>query len=169
MSRPAAQIVVVVMLLVAATGGTIALSYVGREEQPPCHACEQAAGKLSQTSVCEIVNNPQKLVGKVVRVDATFRNDAGQLFMEDGGCTMHVGFSKERLGCGGTWRKLQITSGVNTWYDGSASVRVSGSIATIPERNYYAGEDAFTISCIETVRNNPRFIQRLRFVIGGLF
>jgi hypothetical protein len=170
MSRPVRRIIVfVILLLVVATGGTIALSRVGREEQPPCRACEQLTGQLPETSVCEMVNNPLKLAGKVVRVQATFRNDAGQLFMEDSGCTMHVGFNKDRQACAGTWRKLQITSGVNTWYDGSASIRVRGSISTIPKGNYYAGEEGFTISCLETVRNNPLFIQRLRFAIGRLF
>lgn len=170
MSRRATHVVLVVILLVVvAAGGTIALSYVGREEQPPCQACEQTVDQVSQTSVCGIINHPQEFAGKVVRVDARFRNHAGQLLMEDRGCTMHVGFSKERRACAGTWRKLQITSGVNTWYDGSATVRVSGFISTIHEGNYYAGENGFTISCLESVRSQPRFSQRLRFVIGRLF
>jgi hypothetical protein len=104
-----------------------------------------------------------------VRVAAKFRNDAGQLFLEDRGCTLHAGFPKERPSCTGTWRKLQVTCGVNTWYDGSASVRVTGIISTIPEGNYYAGEEGFTVSCLEGVLTEPGFSQRIRFAAGQLF
>src|SRR6185369_13722678 len=52
--------------------------------------------------------------------------------------------------------------------NGSASARLVGHVAAIPNGNYYAGEKGFVISCLETVQTNPTFSQRIRFVLGRL-
>ncbi len=133
-------IVVVASLLTIVAGfAAVALSRVGVEEHPPCRACLKPRSELCQVSVCELVGNRQMLMGKPVRVAARFRNDAAQLFLVDGGCSVIVGFAQERQACRGAWRKLQVVCGVDTWYDGSGSVRVMGSLSTIPDGNYYVG------------------------------
>jgi hypothetical protein len=157
------------LILIVAATLTFALSYIGSEEQPPCPACKQAEDELPRASVCDITQGLDRFADKLVRIEGRFRNDAGQLSIEANGCTMHVGFDRERHACGGAWRKLQITCGVDTWYDGSTSARIVGLVATIPAGNYYAGERGFVVSCLETVQTNPTFSQRIRFVLARLF
>jgi hypothetical protein len=82
---------------------------------------------------------------------------------------MHAGFAKETQACKGVWRKLQVTCGVNTWYDGNVQVRVMGSMSTLPTGNYYAGEEGFAISCLEEVAAEPGFGRRIKFALGRLF
>jgi hypothetical protein len=169
MSRPTRIAVLAVLPFVVAVIGVVGLSRIGAEEQPPCRACVQPSSGLPQVSVCELANDAPKFAGTLVRVDVEFQNDAGQLFLKDGSCTMHAGFAREEQACKGAWQKLRVTCGVNTWYDGSASVRVVGSLSTIPEGNYYAGEEGFTVQCLEIVRTEPTFGQRIQFAIGRLF
>lgn len=142
---------------------------IGEQEQPPCHACTQASGEVPQVLVCELSNNRQKYAGKLVRVVAEFSHDSGQLFLRDGACSMHTGFAKEKQACTGAWRRLQILCGVDGWYDSSAPVRLLGSISKIPDGNYYAREEGFTISCLEQVRTEPDFTERMRFARARLF
>jgi hypothetical protein len=161
--------VMALILFVVAAAVVIDSLRIGEQEQPPCHACTQTTNDVSPVTVCELSNNLQKYVGKPIRITAEFQNDAGQLFLKEGGCTIHAGFAKERQACTGAWRKMQVASGFETWYDGSASVRVVGFISTIPGGNYYAGEEGFTVSCLEDVRTEPVFSQRIRFSMGRLF
>ena len=161
--------VMALVLFVVAAAVVIDSLRVVEQEQPPCYACAQTLNAVSAVTVCELSNNLQKYVGKRIRVNAEFQNDAGQLFLKESGCTIHAGFEKDRRACTGAWRKMQVASGFETWYDGSVSVSVVGFISTIPDGNYYAGEDGFTVSCLEEVRTEPTFSQRTRFAMGRLF
>ena len=154
--------VVVVALL------PFALSHVPAQEQPPCHACLSTAGEVAQVSVCDLANHCQQVGSKVVRVNGTFRNDASQLFLRDGDCSILVATTEPRLGCGGTWRKLQIVSGLGTWYDGEAAVTMTGSMSRIAEPNWFAGKDGFTILCLEQVHTNPKLREKINFSIDRL-
>jgi hypothetical protein len=153
------SIVVVVLLL----------SHVPSQEPPPCHACLSASGEVPQASVCDLVNHRQQVGSKVVRVNGTFRNDASQLYLRDGGCSVAVGITEPKLGCGGTWRKLQMVSGLGTWYDGDAAVTMTGSMSRIAEPNWFASEDGFTILCLEQVRTGPTLREKINFSIHRLF
>ena len=161
--------VMALVLFVVAAAVVIDSLRVGEQEQPPCSACAQTLNAVSAVTVCELSNNLQKYVGQRIRVNAEFQNDAGQLFLKESGCMIHAGFDKDRRAGTGTWRKMQVASGFETWYDGSASVSVVGFISTIPSGNYYAGEEGFTVSCLEEVRTEPTFSQRTRFAMGRLF
>jgi hypothetical protein len=169
MNRPTRWIALLAVFVVLTVIVTISLSYIGMEEQPPCHACTQTATEVPQVTVCELTNNLQKFAGKFVLVAAQFRHDSGQVFLIEDGCTMSTGFAKERLACIGAWRKLQMTSGVETDYDSIASVEVIGTVSMIPPGNFYAGREGFTISCLQRVRTEPLLSQRIRFAIWRLF
>ena len=65
--------------------------------------------------------------------------------------------------------QLQVTCGVDAWYDGSASVRLVGRVVTIPAGNYYAGENGLVAPCLETVQTAPTLSQRIRFALARLF
>lgn len=145
-----------------------ARSRVGPEEQPPCRACSQKTGELPLASVCDLVQNPQKYAEIPVRVDRRFRHDSGEVYVEDGGCSMHAGFASQWQACRGAWRKLQVSCGVGSWYDGSASVRATGSISMIPAGNYFQGEKGFTLVCLEEVREKLTFRHRMNFALKGL-
>jgi hypothetical protein len=168
-SRPTRITVLATVSVVVAVIGLGLLSSIGAEEQPPCSACIQPGSELPRVSVCDLANDVSKLAGKVVRVTSDFRNDAGQLFLQNGDCQVHAGFAAEWRACRGAWRKLQMMCGVDSWYDGSAPVSVTGSLSTIPQGNYYAGEEGFTISCLEMVQSEPGLGKRIRFVMGRLF
>ena len=153
MSRIAKLVIVVAMFpLVVAAAVVVDSLRIGDQEQPPCRACAQTSNDVPHVTVCELLNNRQKYTGKLVRVAAGFEHDSGQLFLRDGACTMHTGFAKERQSCTGAWRRLQVICGVDGWYDSTAPVSVLGSISKIPDGNYYAGEESFTIACVEQVR-----------------
>lgn len=170
MGRIAKVVVSMVLGLLVVAGAVVIDSLrVDEQEQPPCRACEQAIKDARPVTVCELSNNRQQYVGNPVRLTAEFENDVGQLFLKEGGCTIHAGFAKARQACTGAWRKMQVTSGFESWYDGSASVRIGEFFSRIPDGNYYAGEEGFTVSCLEEVRTEPAFGQRIRFAIGRLF
>ncbi len=160
--------ILVILLVVSAASAVIALSHIGSEEQPPCRACAQQQMALVQVSVCELSHSQQMLAGKSVRVSAEFVNDSGQLFLKDRDCVIEAGFAKESNACSGAWRKPQVASGVNTWYDGGGYVAVTGSISRIPGGNYYAGEEGFAIKCLEQTRTEPTFRKRIKFAVDRL-
>ena len=143
-------------------------SRIGEQEQPPCHACIQSGDNVPQVTVCELSKHPEHFSGKLVRIEADFQHDSGQFFLREKGCGLQAGFAKEKQSCDGAWRRLQITCGVDGWYDSSAPVTVLGSISKIPDWNYDAGQDGFTITCLERVRTEPNVGQRLRFAIARL-
>jgi len=159
--------------LIVAAGLTLESLRLGQREQPPCHECAEMSSEVQQVSVCELSGNHQQFAGRRVRVVGEFVHDSGELSLRGEGCILHTGFSGERRACGGAWRRLQVTCGVNGWFDGSAPVRVLGTISEIPSGNHFAGEEGFTISCLEEVQTEPSFSQRKRFAIGrwlnGLF
>jgi hypothetical protein len=170
MSRIARVVAVLASLpLVVAAAVVVDSLRVSEQEQPPCRACAQTSDDTPQVTVCELSSNRQKYTGKLVRVAAEFRHDSGQLFLQHGACILHTGFAKERRSCTGAWRRLQIMCGVDGWYDSTAPVSVLGSISKIPDGNYYAGEEGFTISCLEQVQTEPDFSQRIRFARARLF
>lgn len=168
-SRVMKSLGITALLLILAAGVAFSLCYIGPEEQPPCASCNQTRNGGPPTPICELMRNTNISADRPLLVEGRFRNDAGQLFIEGGGCTMHAGFSKGRQACSGAWKKLQVTCGVNTWYDCSAFVRLSGLLSNIPEGNYYVGEKGFVISCLEEVRSQPTFSQRIKFGLGRLF
>ena len=170
MSRITKLVAFVAMFpLVVAVAVVVDSLRIGEQEQPPCHACAQADNDVPQVTVCELSNNHEKYKGKLVRVAAEFEHDSGQLFLRDGACTMHTGFAKEKRSCSGSWRRLQVICGIDGWYDSTAPVTVLGAIDKIPDGNYYAGEEDFTISCLEQVRIEPDLSQRQRFARARLF
>jgi len=59
-----------------------ARTQIGREEHPPCSACSEPRSELPSVSVCDLPRNPERHVGMTVRVEARFRHDSGQLFLE---------------------------------------------------------------------------------------
>lgn len=158
---------VLAVIVVGSVAFTVA--YVGPEEQPPCHACKQVENEKRVTSICEMMQVPDQFAGQNVRVQGRLRNDAAQLSIEDSGCTMHLGFAKGWQTCAGAWKKLQITCGVNTWYDGEADVKLTGVLATIPEGNYYAGDKGLVVSCLEAVQTKPTLTDRIKYALGRLF
>lgn len=173
MSRMAKVVAVVATLpFVVAAAVVVDSLRIGKQEQPPCRACAQMRDDVPQVTVCELSSYKQKYTGKLVRVAAEFHHDSGQLFLRDGACILRTGFAKEKQSCAGAWRRLQIMCGVDGWYDSTAPVSVLGSISKIPDGNYYAGAEGFTISCLEQVRTEPDFSQRMRFaearLSGGL-
>lgn len=170
MSRIAKLVVAITIVpLVIAAAVVVDSLRIGEQEHPPCRACVQTSNDVPQVTVCELFNNRQKYKGKLVRVAANFEHDSGQLFLRDGSCTMRTGFAKERQSCAGAWRRLQVICGIDGRYDSAAPVSVLGSIGKIPEGNYYAGEEGFTISCLEQVTNEPDSSQRRRFARARLF
>ena len=152
-----------VMLLLA----IFARSIVGPEDHPPCRACSQI-GEMPLVSVCSLSQNPQKYAGIPVRINARFRNDARYLFVEDGSCGMAAGFASQWKACKGARRKLEVSCGVGTWYDGSATVLAVGSVSALPTGNFNEGEQGFTLICLEEVRVKLTFRQRMNFAFKGL-
>ena len=148
--------------------GVFARSLIGPEEHPPCRACSPQIGEMPLVSVCSLSQNPQKYAGIPVRINARFRNDAGYLFVEDGDCGMRAGFAPQWQACKGARRKLEVSCGVGTWYDGSATVLAVGSISALPTGNFNEGEQGFTLICLEEVRVKLTFRQRMNFAFKGL-
>ena len=170
MSRILKAVAVAATLLVVVAAAVVVDSVrLGEQEQPPCHACGKMSDDVPQVTVCELSSNRQKYAGKLVRVGAEFEHDSGQLLLKDGACILHTGFAKEKQSCAGAWRRLEVICGVDGWYDSTVPVRVMGSISKIPDGNYYAGEEGFTISCLEQVQTEPDFSQRIRFARARLF
>jgi hypothetical protein len=169
MSKSIRWISLAVLSLMVSSGLLVAaLSLLGAQEQPPCRACVQPTSELPRVSVCELASSRENLARKMVRVTARFQNDAGQLFLKDGICSVRTGFAPPTQACQGARRRLEVACGVDQWYDGSASVQVVGSIGTVPDDNYFKGEEGFTISCLEKVKTEPATSQRIRFAIGRL-
>jgi hypothetical protein len=138
---------------------------IGPEEHPPCSACSEAGAEFPLVAVCDLAQNPERYVGILVRVEARFRHDSGQLFLEDAGCNVHAGFAPQWRSCKGEWRKLQICTGIGSWYDGSAAIRTIGSLSVLPADNYFEGERGFAIMCLEQVGEKATFGQRWRFAL----
>jgi hypothetical protein len=136
-----------------------ALSYVDDEARPPCTISSNGIVEEQAHSVCELTD--RKLWDRPVQVSGTFYNDSSQLSLRGTGCSMIVGLADPQQCCKGAWRRLQLVSGVGTWYDGDAEVTVIGRVATIPAGNYYEGQGGFVISCIQQVRTNPSFRERI--------
>ena len=169
MSRIAKLVIVVAMFpLVVAAAVVVDSLRIGDQEQPSCRACAQTSNDVPHVTVCELSKNRQKYMGKLVHVAAESNHDSGQLTLRDGACSMPTGFTKDKQSCTGAWRRLQIICGVDGWYDSTAPVSVLGSISKIPDGNYYAGEESFTIACVEQVRIEPDFSQRMRFARARL-
>jgi hypothetical protein len=108
------------------------LSRVGPVEHPPCAACNLAEQHIDEVTVCDLKLRSQELAGKQVRVTGDFRNDSGYFFLESHGCSVHAGFAPNKPACHNAFRKLQIICGIDTWYEGSAPVRVVGALSNIP-------------------------------------
>ena len=138
---------------------------IGQEEHPPCSACAEPRAELPFVTVCDLTRNPERYAAVVVRVEARFRHDAGQLFLEDSGCNVYTGFASQWHSCTGEWRRLQICTGVGSWYDGSAAVRATGSLSILPTDNYFRGERGFALMCLEQVKGKATFSQRWRFAL----
>ena len=81
---------------------------------------------------------------------------------------MVVGLADPQQCCKGAWRRLQLVSGVRTWYDGNADVTVVGKMAIIPTGNYYEGNPGFVVSCIKQVRTKPTFRERINYSLHRL-
>jgi hypothetical protein len=143
-----------------------ARTQVGQEEHPPCSACSESQAKMPFVTVCELARNPERYAGTVVRVEANFVNDSGQLYLENSGCDILTGFASQWKSCRGTWRRLQVCTGFGSWYDGSAAVRVTGSFSILPADNYFQGEKGFALMCLEQVKGNLAFSRRWRFALG---
>jgi hypothetical protein len=143
------------------------LTRIPTVEQAPCSACPGASEAVPQVSVCEL--DGQGLGKQVVRVRGMFYNDAAQLFLRDGNCTVMVGLVKPIRACRGAWRKFQMVTGTGTWYDGKASVTMTGSMGRIPEPNYFAGKEGFNVLCLESVQTQAQARERWNFLFHRLF
>lgn len=144
------------------------LSRTGRVELPPCVGCHQAGAQLDEVSVCDLEFRRQELKDKLVRVRGIFRNDSGYLFLENPGCSVHLGFAPGRLACKNAYRKLQIICGIDAWYDGRATVRLLGTPSRIPVGNFFEGDEGFTILCLEEVVTEPTMGRRWRFALDRI-
>jgi hypothetical protein len=116
--------------------------------------------------VCEL--DGKRLGKQIVRVWGIFENDAFQLTLRDGNCTVMVGFVKPVRACKGVWQKFQMVTGTGTWYDGTAEVTMTGSMGRIPEPNYFAGKEGFNVLCLESVQTEPQARERRNFLIHRL-
>jgi len=143
-----------------------ALSDVDVEARPPCDLPSNGVTEKRVLSVCELTD--RKLLDKPVQVSGTFYNDSWQLSLRGAGCSMTVGLADPQQCCKGAWRRLQLVSGVRTWYDGDADVTVTGKVATIPAGNYYEGNPGFVISCIQQVRTKPTLRERINYSLHRL-
>ena len=143
-----------------------ALSDVEVEARPPCDPPSNGINDERSLSVCELTN--RKLLDKPVQVSGTFYNDSWQLSLHDQGCSVDVGLADPQQCCKGAWRRLQLVSGVQTWYDGDADATVVGKMATIPAGNYYEGRPGFVLSCIQQVRTKPTLRERINYSIHRL-
>jgi hypothetical protein len=143
-----------------------ALSYVDTQGQPPCDLPPSSIADEKMLSVCDLAHG--KAPDKPVRVSGTFYNDSQQLSLRGLGCSMIVGLADPKRGCTGAWRRLQMLSGIQTWYDGDADVTVVGRLGRIPAGNYYEGQPGFVMSCVEQVRSAPKLRDRIRYSIHRL-
>ena len=158
----------VVALTVVLTFVVVVLLYfteVPSQESVPCDACVSMTSSLHQVSVCDLTHGHSS---NLVRVHGMFSNDAGQLYLRDGGCTVVVGLTEEKRGCRGAWRKLQVVSGIGTWYDGEATVAALGATGPISAPNYFAGNEGFTIVCLEEVNTSPNSRTKVNFLLHRL-
>jgi len=162
--RPVAILAVIGAAVI--TFSLYSLTRIPTTEPTPCSACPGASEAVPQASVCELEG---KVFGKqVVRVRGTFDNDAFQLTLRDGNCTVMVGFVKPVRACRGVWQKFQMVTGTGTWYDGSAEVTMTGSMREITKPNYFAGEEGFNVLCLESVQTQPQARERRNFLIHRL-
>jgi hypothetical protein len=143
-----------------------ALSDVDVEARFPCDLQSNGITDERALSVCELTN--RKLLDKQVQVSGTFYNDSWQLSLHGAGCSVAVGLADPQQCCKGAWHRLQLVSGVRTWYDGNADVTVVGKMATIPAGNYYEGSQGFVLSCIQQVRTEPTLRERINYTLHRL-
>lgn len=159
-------LLICIALLAFFAAFVFARTRIGREEHPPCSACSGPRSELPSVSVCDLARNPERYVGMTVRVEARFRHDSGQLFLEDSGCNVHTGFASQWNSCRGQWRRLQVCTGVGSWYDGSAAIRATGSLSILPADNYFQSQRGFALICLEQVKEKAAFSQRWRFALS---
>jgi len=147
-------LIVAVTFLFAVTVLSVWLvSRVSRYERPPCATCADiyASAEIPTFSICELSNNPGRYENKVIRIRARLVHDAGYIFLSDQTCGarsyIRAGFVESSGSCEGSRKRLSRYSGYETWYDGSATVLVVGSIG--PAVNYHEG-NGFNIECLES-------------------
>ena len=160
---------VAILAVIGAAAITFSLYFLTRiptVEPAPCSACPVASEAVPQASVCEL--DGKRLGKQVVRVRGIFDNDAFQLTLRDGKCSVMVGFAKPVRACRGAWQKFQMVTGTGTWYDGNAEVTMTGTMGEIAKPNYYAGKEGFNVLCLESVHTEPQARERENFLIHRL-
>ncbi len=125
-------------------------------EEPPCKTCAaiySISAGLPTLSFCEMVNRSENYY-KVVRVRATFGNDAGQLSMYDRNCEGNgivAEFADDYQSCDGAREALSKYSGWGALdFDGHSEVVVVGRYGPLNDTGSpnYKGW-GFKIMCLE--------------------
>jgi hypothetical protein len=151
------------------------ISRIEETEEAPCKACAvlYTQSEIPSVSVCELKSKLDFYRGKVVRVRASFHNDAGLVNLFDDACPSVA--LKARLGdgcqsCIGAKKALTIYSGFGTWYDSTARVVVLGKVGPLGNATQLDDDSGFNIDCVE--RAGPMDSgrkDRLRYAEGEIF
>lgn len=176
--RRVAVIIFTVGLLGASAAGSVwYVSRVANLEAPPCRSCSvpYSSTEIPTVGLCAIKKNAKEFRAKLVRVQAKFHHDAGQVSLIDDSCgmggRMHAGLSNSFESCAGVMKALKIYSGFRTWYDSTAHVVVIGKVGLLENPTLYDdGKDGFNIVCLEQVSPGEFPTQdRIRYAAGELF
>lgn len=132
-------------------------------EKPPCRDCAQvyssAVSELPTVSLCDVASAPWEYDGRVIRVRATLRHDAGYFGLSDGQCSrgafIQLVFDPSAQACKGAREELDKQLGHNHrclshpfGFDGTSN-------ATLVGRFEQEQGLRFVLLCIEQVEPMP--------------
>ena len=155
--------VALLILLGAVAAAAILISREGETEAPPCRACSavyaSAASAMPDVTPCDLLRDPGRYDGRVVRVRAVWKHDSGSVSLSDpaaaceGGSSVKAASPEPFASCDGAREMLIIHTGLGfeRGYNGRANVVVAGRYGRVASDASPGGEAGLTILCVERV------------------
>jgi len=162
------------VFIASAVAAVWRISRIAELEPAPCKSCVAlySGPEIPSISICELNNKLEFYRGKVVRVNASFQHDAGQVSLLDDACpkvALLAGLGDGCQSCVGAKKALTIYSGFGTWYDSMARVVILGKVGPLENPTLFDDENGFNIECVESAE--PIGLgrdDRIRYTLGEL-